>query len=115
MLEYMHPALIYVGLITLFALLIALLVSYKDKDGKTARKVITTFILISIIMPTSQAYYTQQTAQENMQHFKQDKVLQCTSLSSYKVSKEDGWELDKNYFIKDSLMIRADHCKIFKK
>ncbi|MDQ7067973.1 MAG: hypothetical protein Q9M40_08365 [Sulfurimonas sp.] len=51
-------------------------------------------------------------AEENIKKFKSAKVLRCTSKEQqYRVSKKDGWEVDKYFFIKDSLMIRADKCE----
>jgi len=51
-------------------------------------------------------------AKENIKEFRGAKVLRCTNDSStYRVSKQDGWEVDGFYFIKDSLMIRADKCE----
>jgi len=51
-------------------------------------------------------------AKENIKLFRGVKVLRCTNDSSkYRVSKQDGWQVDGFYFIKDSLMIRADKCE----
>ena len=51
-------------------------------------------------------------AKENIKAFRGAKVLRCTNDSSkYRVSKKDGWQADGFYFIKDSLMIRADKCE----
>jgi len=51
-------------------------------------------------------------AKENIKLFRGVKVLRCTNDGSkYRVSKQDGWEVDGFYFIKDSLMIRADRCE----
>ncbi len=43
---------------------------------------------------------------------KHHKILECKNNNNlYRVSKEDGWSVDGLYFIKDSLMIRADMCE----
>ena len=57
-------------------------------------------------------------ADENMRLFQAGITLKCfggggiySSANYFKVSIEDGWELDKKYFIKDSLMISVEKCE----
>lgn len=51
---------------------------------------------------------------ENIKSFSQGVKLKCQIDSTlYSVSKKDAWILDKGYFIRDSLMIRADKCEEF--
>lgn len=59
------------------------------------------------------------TAMQNIDDFKnKNATLKCmsggglyTSADTYKVSLNDGWTLDKNYFIKESLMVAANKCE----
>ncbi len=59
------------------------------------------------------------TAQQNINDFKnKNATLKCmsggglyTSADTYRVSLNDGWTLDKNYFIKKSLMVAAHKCE----
>jgi len=55
---------------------------------------------------------------ENKEFFKNEKLLKCFSggglyseANRYRVSKKNGWNLEGDYFIKDSLMIRANKCE----
>jgi hypothetical protein len=58
------------------------------------------------------------TARENINNFKNSNaVLKCaiggglySSLSIYRVSRDGGWSLEKDYFVKDSLMVKASRC-----
>ena len=114
MFEYLNPGFIIMALLVIVPGSFTLIIISKNKKKETERKVIKTFMMIVSIVPIWHAYYTYQTAEDNIGYFKQNKELHCASLtSSYKVSKNDNWQLDKNYFVKDSLMIKANHCKIF--
>jgi len=46
-------------------------------------------------------------------YFSNGEQLICEGNDSnkYSVSSKEGWSRDKNYFKKESLMIRADRCK----
>jgi len=59
------------------------------------------------------AYISEQDAIDNTTTMlKHNRVLQCKNNKNlYRVSKKDGWSVDGFYFIKDSLMIRADMCE----
>lgn len=65
------------------------------------------------------AYDEHSTALENIIDFKNKNItLKCTSggglyssANTYKVSLNDGWQLDKNYFIKESFMVRVSKCE----
>ena len=52
-------------------------------------------------------------AQENITHFQRGWQFICRSGNDneYRVSKADGWEIDKDYFSKNTLLIRADRCE----
>ena len=64
------------------------------------------------------AYASYSDAKSNLHYFQKGNTLVCfsgggiySSANRYRVSKEEGWQIEKNYFYKDSLMIRADKCK----
>ena len=65
------------------------------------------------------AYDEHSTGLENINDFKNKKAtLKCvsggglyTSPNTYRVSLDDGWQVDKDYFIKESFMVRADKCE----
>ena len=64
------------------------------------------------------AYSSYRDANSNIKAFKNGDTFICKSgggvyskAQRYSVSKEDGWRVNKSYFIHNSLMIRADECK----
>ena len=75
------------------------------------------FILIGLVL--LDAYNKHTTALKNISDFKNKNItLKCvsggglyTSADTYRVSINDGWRLDKDYFIKDSFMVRANNCE----
>ena len=114
MFDYLNMGLVVIESILLFLALLVLPGISVDMDKKVYTN-IKFLIFVTLSIPTLDAYSAYLTANENITHFNKNKELRCTNASSYLVSKKDGWKFDKTYFIKDSLMIRADHCKIFKK
>ena len=71
------------------------------------------FIGILIVIPFIDAKFSMSKAEQNIQNFKAAKILRCTKKDTkYRVSRKDGWEIDGLYFVKDSLMIRADICEV---
>jgi len=85
----------------------------KKSNAKYYWLVYMLFIVAVIFFQTDNSM-TQ--AKENIKEFRGVKVLRCTNTQErdnikYRVSKKDGWEVDGFYFIKDSLMIRADKCE----
>ncbi len=59
-----------------------------------------------------------ETAKSNEKEFKKGATLKCYSgaglysgSTTYRVSKKKGWELDKKYFVKDSISISANKCE----
>jgi hypothetical protein len=69
-------------------------------------------LLFAISVPFLHVYYQNSIAVENLQSIKNGNNLKCLAgLNSYKVSIKDGWSIDKNYFIKESVLIRVDMCE----
>ena len=69
--------------------------------------------LFFISLPFIDADNSQSTAKNNLIRFSNGARLICEGENSnkYSVSSKNGWSRDKNYFTKDSFMIRADNCK----
>ena len=107
MFEYINSGMLIVIIIVTFMLIMFVLLEKGSRVGN---------IFILLLWLTGSFYliydsYT--TANSNIQSFKNNKVLQCTNgfNTTYRVSLKNNWELDKNYFIKDSLLIRAEKCE----
>jgi hypothetical protein len=73
------------------------------------------FIIFGLFYTAYDAYSD---AKSNLCYFQEGNTLVCfsgggmyTSANRYSVSKEQRWQMQKNYFKKDSLMIRADKCE----
>ena len=59
-----------------------------------------------------------ETAKSNTKEFQTGAVLKChiggglySGSETYRVSIKDGWEYDKEYFVKDSISIRVNKCE----
>jgi hypothetical protein len=72
-------------------------------------------ILYVLLFVDANSQYS--TATSSIKDFKRGQAIKCfsggglyTSSDIYRVSFSDGWESDKNYFTKGSLMIRANKC-----
>ena len=86
---------------------------YQDVSKNNKKFYWLLFIGILIVIPFINAKFSMSKAEQNIQNFKGIKVLRCIKKDSrYRVSKIDGWEVDDLYFVKDSLMIRADICDV---
>jgi len=95
-----------------FAIFAAFIIVGMFKD---VRRALAIYFSILVLFNIGSLYYMNKVAEENIQSFKTKKALQCThSDSEYKVSVNERWIIDGNHFIKDSLMIRADKCNVFK-
>ena len=69
--------------------------------------------VIAFLMPMQQGYSRFNEIKENTDAFKKERELECrSSMNNYLVSKERGWKLKKDIFIKNDLFIRADYCRI---
>ncbi|MFK5937983.1 MAG: hypothetical protein QM497_06240 [Sulfurimonas sp.] len=86
----------------------------KELDTTVGVKLFFLFVaLVFISLPFIAADSYQTTAKENLMRFSNGAELICEGSDSnkYSVSSKNGWSRDKNYFTKDSLMIRADNCE----
>ena len=88
---------------------ISLLIFSRKANISQNLKILLVF-LMSIVL--AEAYYSYSSALENIQSAKDGSHLKCSiGDNNYKVSMKDGWKVDENYFLKDSLLIRADKCE----
>ncbi len=75
-------------------------------------------VLMIAIFYFLHSYEKYSETKENKEFFKNEKLLKCFSggglyseANRYRVSKKNGWSLEGDYFIKESLMIRANKCE----
>ena len=107
MFEYLDREIIVASVLSIF--LFGLLRGI-SKNGTTWYPKI--LFLFAILLPFVQMYDSYTTASENIQSLKKGVTLKCTLKdNSYRVSTKDGWQVDKEYFIKESFMVRADRCE----
>jgi len=86
---------------------------YQDVSKNNEKFYWLLFIGILIVTPFIDAKFSMSKAEQNIQNFKGAKILRCTKIDTkYRVSKKASWEVDGLYFVKDSLMIRADTCEV---
>ena len=108
MFEYVRQDMVGATTLGLFALwLLGNSISKKRSMKLFNISIVLLFIAINIYAPWS----SEQDAVTNIADFQKGSVFTCTNAASkYRVSKKDNWEVDMNYFVKESLMIRADQC-----
>ena len=107
MFEYVITGAIVVGLLILFYQLL--------KHEKYF------LILLGLLLVTKFIgdYSTNRDVKENIESFKAGNNFICSSggglynyANHYSVSKEEGWSIQKDYLKKDSILVRADMCKV---
>jgi len=109
MIEYLDKGLLIMSFFILFSYIGLCVFSEKSKNLTIGLVVLFTISLLSNIVITV-SNYNQST--KSMNYFIAGNTIYCKNKSSnYKVSKYNNWQLEKNYFVKDSLMIRANNCK----
>lgn len=110
MLEYLnYGALGFIG----FIIILTHIISKERPLG------MYTILIILLGMSFYDANSKYSTALQNIQDFtNQNHTLKCISGgglysagNSYRVSISHGWEVDKHYFIKDSLSVAASSCQ----
>jgi len=107
MFEYTNEGTIIVNIIVICLML--MVISFdKGRNGGT--------IFVLFIWITFNFYFiydTNKTANNNISKFKAGYKLICHSglNATYSVSLQDNWKLDKQYFVKNSLMIRVNKCE----
>ena len=82
-----------------------------DEKEHKSKKFTIFMILGSLMAPFLVSGYTTSLVNGNIESFKSDKELKCsTTFDKYLVSAKGGWSLKDDSFLKDSLLIRADKC-----
>ena len=96
-------------------ILLLIVIPYFISGTEIKRKALALGIIIPlvIIIPLIAAHSSKSDAQDNIQHFKTGASFTCRAKdnNNYRVNLSDGWSSDGFYFVKDSLLIRADKCK----
>ena len=107
MYEYINIGILLISSIIIIMLLF-LIIGQKSKLANMITLILLLFINFYIV------YDDYATAQANIKYFQDGSILRCSNgfNTLYRVSKQNNWELDKNYFTKDSLLIRADKCEL---
>ena len=116
MFEYSNTGILVMGSMALVAVFFTMiLASGKAKSEKRSMKrpyigfLIMAFIVVFILLDS---YTTKNTIDENIALFKEGRELQCSTLTTrYLVSKQRGWKLHGEAFMKDSLLLDAGFCE----
>ena len=108
-LEFIDKHLIISSVLLLLASLIASIGGRKSDVNFFMSWIFVLVIIFNIANPI----YTASCAEDNIKEFSQGIGFTCKNSNDnkYRISKQDGWEVDKSYFVKESLMIRADMCE----
>lgn len=112
MFEYLnYGALGVVG----FLFIIFLGVSLASKEKSFGIYFLFIFLFSLIILDANSQYNT---AKSNIKEFKKGYTLKCysggglySSANTYRVELDDGWKANKDYFTKESFMVRANKCE----
>ncbi|MBU1994364.1 hypothetical protein KKC15_06610 [bacterium] len=117
MFEYINMGVVLLSgiIFLLFTISYMIEVNEKDVDGevKKGSKLTIFTIIVSLIAPFAFSAMTKSDIYENIQLFKDNKVLKCsTTFNNYLVSSKSGWNISDDSFLKDSLLIRADKCDL---
>lgn len=93
------------------ALIILLFVTFIFSSSLKKYIPLSIFVFVSIIAIL--IYARESSISKNIKYFKSGNNLICQAKDEnlYLVSKEKGWSIKDIYFLKDSLLIEANHCK----
>jgi hypothetical protein len=108
MFEYMDKEIVVAFILLLLASLLFTFSARKTLENKK-RLIITSLLPILFMIVIN---FISSGASSNINAVKNGVSLKCWDADKeYRVSLKDDWEIDKNYFVKESLMIRADKCE----
>jgi len=109
MFEYINGGVLF------FIVILIVTYFFESKEKKSWTK---TFIVVGLLLLLYEASTQSSAAEDNARLFKKGKALKCRSggglydkADRYRVSLQDGWVLQGDSFIKESLMIRANKCE----
>lgn len=92
-----------------------ILASGKAKSEKRSiKRPYIGFVIMALIVGFLflDSYTTKKSIDENRALFKEGRELQCSTLTtSYLVSKQGGWKLHGEAFMKDSLLLDVRYCE----
>ena len=112
--EFIHFQTVTATIIAIFVLLLFNGSITKVKKKFTISNAMKVLLVLVFLIPFVESYSLSRDAQFNMPAMKENKTLICENADTnkYQVSQVNGWKVEKNYFLKDSLMIRADRCEV---
>lgn len=92
-------------------------IDYNSEEGKSIGIYILLSICLGLLLFDANDSHT--TVLKNISDFKnKNATLKCTSggglyssANTYRVALDDGWKVNKDYFIKESFMVRANKCE----
>ena len=100
-------------IVLIFFIVSSIYITPKGEPSKTPPAYIKYIYLVILSLPIFVALYNKNIALENMKLINMGKSLKCRDNQSlYLVAQNNGWRVDGIYFIKDSLLIRADKCNM---
>ena len=116
MIAYINPGFIILGSITIVAVFLAIILASgkAHSENKKTKATPIGFTVISFILVfiLSDGYTTKNKIEKNIALFNNKSALRCATLgTAYLVSKQTGWKLDKEDFIKDSILLNARYCE----
>lgn len=111
--EYMEIEVVKVSIMLVIVGL--LLIGSLSKRRNTNKSSIKLLLVFAFVLPFAASLYSIAISDKNVEYFKSTKELECTNdTSKFLVSKSKEWILKDDNFVKDSLMIRADKCELYK-
>jgi len=115
MMEYLNMNALVMTIV--LSIIIVIMDMSRKKESFLFLYFLITVMLTLLIFDANDKF---KTTNKNMQLFRGDTTLKCfsggglySSANYFRVSAKDGWELDKKYFIKDSVMIPARMCELW--
>ncbi len=105
---------VIVLLIAASLLYVATSSNVRGTTKKRKKRYFLLFALLALTLPFIESYIAQSDAKSNQTSFTNGASIICKESKdkSYSVSKKELWSIKEIYFSKDSLLIRADRCKL---
>lgn len=108
-LDYTNEVYFFLSGILMFASFILLLIFEKG----IMRKLFYLIFVLAMGIPYMIGYQNYHTITKNIKEFRDHKSLECYSgTDSYLVSKQRGWELDGEKFLKEDLLVSVHRCSL---
>lgn len=82
--------------------------------AKNPKKAFVIYFSILLIINIAVLAMQKSSASQNIQYFKDERELVCNEVDPlYRVHISNGWKVSTQFFLKDSLLIRADKCGLY--